>query len=192
MAAETETPSPVESLSPRNGTPETNSRTTRPRKQVTAKAKDTTKASQVKSLVHEQRAKDILAQWWGLRQANPLITVADAAKKLGVGETSLWRYMKLGRAQGWFTWDSHFDQIENEIIPQALNVISEHLAEGDKTVAMHTAQHTVYKTYVDSKGVGDEHKMTLSIKFESPVTPTQPIIEGQIVGKPKALPSHES
>lgn len=138
---------------------------------------------------HGRTARDRIGQWLALRASDPHITNIEAAEKMGIAISHLNTLIYRARKAGWLKFDDPYSRIEYEIIPKTLDNIQMFLEERDKTVTLETAKATIYRQYLESKGVSDAPKTVLALKIESSADPEQLMkqVSGTIVGTPRKL-----
>jgi hypothetical protein len=124
-----------------------------------------------------------------MRAVDPGVTVIEAAKKMGLSPNSLRAYIQRGTREGWLRFDDSIDRIRHEIVPKVLDNISGFLDAKDKTVTIETAKGTIFRTYQAAEGALDGQQTVLGLKIEMIGGPLdqQPVLMGQVIGKPKEL-----
>lgn len=136
--------------------------------------------------------KERIAKWLTWKAVEPKLTHAEAAERLGIAPQTLTNLIHEAAKAGWLQFVDPFAELEYKQIPMVNQVISDHLAAGDKDVAVKMAQATIWKQYAASKGIGDNQAPTtvLALKIEMPagVEPGNlPSIKGVIVGQPRTI-----
>lgn len=131
-----------------------------------------------------------VGQWIVLRQQEPSITYAEAAKKMGISASTLKTHVQKAVKEGWLTFSDPLSRIEQEIIPQTLDNIAFYLSkEGgrDKQITLETAKATIYRQYLDAQGISDAPQTILALKIEPVETGNGevPKVSGHIVGVPR-------
>ena len=135
-------------------------------------------------------ARSRVEEWLAIRIAEPDITNADCAKRMGINRTSLQAHIAKGVTEGWLEFSEPNSRIEYEIIPKAITNLSELLDQKDRLATIETVKHTAFKQYLDSKGVSDAPTTVLALKIEAtPLAEHEPVLAltGQIVGTPRAI-----
>ena len=135
-----------------------------------------------------------IEQWLMLRSLDPDITNTEAAEKIGITRAHLQRCIAIGAKDGWLKFNEPISRIEHEIIPKAIDNLSELLTQKNKMATIETVKNTVFKQYLESKGIRDAPTTVLALKIEA-----APVIEGEIVramtghivGAPRELESHK-
>lgn len=132
--------------------------------------------------------RDIIGQWLTYRYTEPTLTTPMIAEKMGMNPKTLYAIITKASKEGWLRFDDPMERLENEIIPKALNNLSELLDKKDKTATLETSKGTFFKQFQESKGVSDNKPMILALKIETaaPTGPTM-VIEGNIVGRAKQI-----
>jgi hypothetical protein len=137
---------------------------------------------------HGTTARERIAQWVAIRAAEPGITAADAAKKMGLAPKSLNALIGKATKEGWLKFDDPIARINHEIIPKVLDNLNTFLDARDKAVTIETAKGTIFKTYQASEGALEgQQQNVLALKIEMIGSDTAPIISGQVIGKPREL-----
>ena len=134
--------------------------------------------------------KERIAKWLMWKSVEPKLTHTDAAERLGIAPQTLTNLIHEAAKAGWLQFVDPFAELEYKQIPMVNQVISDHLAAGDKDVAVKMAQATIWKQYAASKGVTDTAPTTiLALKIEMPqnVNPSDVPIRGVIVGQPRTI-----
>ena len=131
--------------------------------------------------------RPLIAHWIALRSLDPSITVGQAAEKLGVTKSTLQTYIYRATKYGWLKFDDPMSRVEYEIIPKVLDNLNHFLDAKDKMVTVEAAKGTLFKTYAESKGAGQQQQTVLALKIEMPDGTETKIMGGHIVGKPKRL-----
>ena len=131
--------------------------------------------------------RGVIAEWIKLRTIEPDITNLEIAQRMGIHKQYLYRTINQAVKEGWLTFDDPMARIEHEIVPKALDTISQHLDAGDGKMAIEVAKGAIFPAYKESKGVSQHGtNIAIALKVELPEGVGAPeIIEGQIVGKPK-------
>jgi hypothetical protein len=137
-----------------------------------------------------------VAQWMAIKAQNPKLNNREISEEMGIAYSTLKSILSRANKAGWLVFDDPLSRIEHEIIPQALDNVAYWLAKKDKSVTIETVKNTVYRQYLDSKGISETPNNVIALKIEMPPTlsgpvNSLPIITGQIVGKPR-LPEGES
>ena len=134
------------------------------------------------------RARDVVGRYVALRAMDPSINKTESAKKLGISERSLYRYLTLATKNGWLRFDDPIDRLEHEIIPKTLDNLQRFLDEGDRTVTIEAAKGTIFAAYKASKEVGSSQQPILALKIElAPGADANVSVGGNVFGKPKEI-----
>lgn len=131
--------------------------------------------------------RDRVTQWMAMRTAEPSITNAECARRMGLQPNSLSSILSKAVKEGWLKFEDPLERIEHEIIPMTLDNISEMLAQKNEKITIETAKATVYPQFRESKGISHTPQTVLAIKIEqAPANPDGQVIvvTDQIVGKP--------
>ena len=133
--------------------------------------------------------RGVIAEWIKLRTIEPDITNLEIAQRMGLHKQYLYRTINQAVKDGWLSFDDPMARIEHEIVPKALDTISQHLDDGDAKMAIEVAKGAIFPAYKESKGVSQHGtNIAIALKVELPEGLVAPdIIEGQIVGRPKIL-----
>ena len=150
------------------------------------------KANAVLSDAHPKTAKlqkERIAKWLMWKSVEPKLTHSDAAERLGIAPQTLTNLIHEAAKEGWLQFVDPFAELEYKQIPMVNKVIGDHLAAGDKDVAVKMAQATIWKQYAASKGVNETPTTVLALKIEMPpnVNPSDVPIRGVIVGQPRTI-----
>lgn len=141
--------------------------------------------------VAETRSRrDTVAEWIKIRAAEPDITTKEIALRLGLQPRTVYSYVSRAAREGWLKFDGPMSRLEYELIPKTVDVLNEHLDQGDKTVALEIAKGTLFKQYQDSKGISQVPNNVLALKIELPEG-TLSAATGHIVGSPKVYEVEE-
>lgn len=125
-----------------------------------------------------------IAAWLAIRASEPGITQKEIAQRMGISPNTLYSLIYRAQKAGWLKFDDPMAKLEYQVIPKALDNLNKFLDEGDKTVTIEVAKGTIFKTYQESKGVGENVPQTiLAIKFEQPTGDMVKVVTGQVVGK---------
>jgi|SRR3990172_810761 len=130
-----------------------------------------------------------VAQWVQMRLAEPGITTAECARRMGLAPITLASYISRGRKAGWLVFDDPMSRLEHEIIPKVTDNLNYYLDMRDRTVTIETAKGTLFKQYQAEQGIQEGAQTVLAIKIEYPQdlidSPEIKVVSGNIVGKPK-------
>ncbi len=140
-------------------------------------------------LIEGKTGRDRILQFLAIRNAEPNLTHADIARKLGIAPRSLYSLISKATREGWLVFSDPVSRIENEIIPKVVDNLSFFLDAKDKQVTIETAKGTIFKKYQDEQGISDVAQTVLALKIEIPDASSvgTKILTGRIVGKPKEL-----
>lgn len=128
--------------------------------------------------------------WLQWKALEPGITQAEAAKRLGIAPQTLTNTIYKASKRGWLQFENPLEDLEYRLLPKVTNVLSNALDNGDTDVAIKTAQATIFKQYLDNKGVRDTPNTILALKIEMPPgyeSANPPSIKGVIVGTPRTI-----
>lgn len=131
-----------------------------------------------------------VALWLQWKALEPKLTHAEAAQRLGIAGQTLTNLIHRATKDGWLQFENPMDELEYEILPKVTRVLKNELDAGNADVAVKTAQGTIFKTYLASKGIQESAPTTvLALKIEMPagVKPEDVPIRGVIVGQPRTI-----
>lgn len=131
-----------------------------------------------------------IGQWMQMRHADPTLTNAECAKKMGIATCTLNTYISKAHRAGWLRFSEPLARIEHEIIPQTLDNLAFYLSkEGgrDKQVTIETAKGVIFKQYLDSKGISEAPQTVLALKIETVDAGQVKVSSGHVVGTPRML-----
>ena len=129
-------------------------------------------------------ARDRVAQWIYMRSAEPGITNAEIARRLGIAPTSLNSILYRARKEGWLQIEDPLTRVELELVPKVVENLNYYLDRKDPRVTMDAAKGLLYPLWKQSQGVEDNKVQVLGIKIEMP--PDGPsYARGIITGKPR-------
>lgn len=145
------------------------------------------------SKIHGTRAR--ISQWLTLKALDPDITNAEAAEKIGIQRGYLQHCIAEATREGWLKFHEPISRIEHEIIPKALDNLNELLINKNKMATIETVKNTVFKQYLESKGVRDAPTTVLAIRIDAAPADTVDgevvrAMTGHIVGTPRELEKH--
>ena len=126
-----------------------------------------------------------ILNWVQMRAIDPTISVADAAKRIGVSKYYLNGLIARASKEGWLRFDDPLSRLEFQIVPKTIDNLNFYLDAKDKQVTLETAKGTIFKQYQESKGVTESHTTVLALKLEMPEGDDMKIVGGHVVGKPK-------
>lgn len=139
-------------------------------------------------LAIKHKGRERVAKWIALRAQFPDETNAEIAKRLSMTPGALASLIKRAVKGGWLQFEDPLSRIEHEIIPKAVDNLSEFLDKKDKQVTIEVAKGTIFKQFQDSKGLNDKSQTILAFKIESILPPDSvKIVGGNIVGQPKVI-----
>jgi hypothetical protein len=128
-----------------------------------------------------------VAQWITLRAAHPGITNKDIALKLGLQPRTLNAIITRAVKEGWLKVEDPLERVEYELVPRTIDNLKQFLDEGDKQVTIEVAKGTIFQSYKESKGLGDQSQTVLALKIEAPPGLNVKVAMGQIVGAPRSV-----
>lgn len=131
--------------------------------------------------------RERIVQLLAFRSVEPGITNAEVAKRLGITAGTLNTIIYKAGREGWLRYENPLDRIENEIIPKAIQNLSEFLDEKDKQATLETLKGTAFPVYRESKGAGEAQQTVLALKIETAEPVDVKVLSGQIVGTPRRL-----
>lgn len=138
-------------------------------------------------LTIKHKGRDRVAKWIALRAQFPDETNAELAKRLGMTPGALASLIKRAVKGGWLQFEDPLARIEHEIIPKAVDNLSEFLDKKDRQVTIEVAKGTIFKQFQESKGLNEKTQTILAVKIETIMPSDAKIIGGNIVGKAKVL-----
>lgn len=151
--------------------------------------KDQVNADLPPILIQGKTGRDRILQFIAIRSAEPNLTHADIARKLGIAPRSLYSLICKATKEGWLVFSDPVSRIENEIIPKVVDNLNFFLDAKDKQVTIETAKGTIFRKYAEEQGISDVAATVLALKIEIPDTTSvgTKVLTGRIVGKPKEL-----
>jgi transposase len=134
---------------------------------------------------HRQR----IADWLAMRALEPEITLAEAAKRMGIAKSTLVTLIQRANKAGWLKFDDPLSRMEHEIVPKVVDGLKKLLDEGDRQTIIETAKGTIFKQYQDAKGLNTQQAQTiLAIKFDIPTGEmVKQVASGVVVGRPRFI-----
>jgi transposase len=133
--------------------------------------------------------REHVAEWAMMRAAEPDLTNKEIATRLGLSRQYLQGLLARAAREGWLKFSDPVSRMDYEIIPTVVDNLKEFLAQKDKAVTIATAQGTIFKTYLEAKGVSDTAKTMLALKIET--SPNEhgdvKVIAGQVIGKAREV-----
>lgn len=126
-----------------------------------------------------------ILSWVQLRAINPDITLAEAARRIGVGKKYLSGLISKASKEGWLRFNDPLSRLEFQIVPKTIDNLNFYLDAKDKQVTLETAKGTIFKQYQESKGITENHTTVLALKLEMPEDGEIKVVGGHVVGKPK-------
>jgi translation elongation factor EF-G len=107
---------------------------------------------------------------------DPDLTNVEAAARIGISRNHLQHCLRVAVKEGWLKFNEPISRIEHEIIPKAIDNLNELLDNKNKVATIETVKNTVFKQYLESKGVKDAPTTVLALKIEA-----APVVEGEVV-----------
>ena len=131
-----------------------------------------------------------IAEWIHWKALKPNISNVEIAEKMGISPSTLNNHISKAHKKGLIKFDDPLKRLEFEVIPKAVENLSNLLDKGSEKVTIEVARGTIFPQYRESKGLNQAAPQTtvLALKIEAPPagTPSQ-VVVGQIVGKPRIL-----
>ena len=149
--------------------------------------KDALNADLPPIFIEGKTGRDRILQFIAIRNAEPNLTHADIARKLGLAPKSLYTLISKATREGWLIFSDPVSRIENEIIPKVVDNLSHYLDLKDKQVTIETAKGTIFKKYAEENGINEIPQTILALKIEKADGPDIKVAIGSIVGKPRQL-----
>jgi hypothetical protein len=149
--------------------------------------KDQVNADLPPILIQGNTGRDRILQFMAIRNAQPELTHADIARKLGIAPKSLYGIISKATREGWLVFSDPVSCIENEIIPKVIDNLNFFLDAKDKQVTIETAKGTIFRKYADENGIKDAPSTILALKIEKGDGPEIQVAIGSIVGKPRQI-----
>jgi hypothetical protein len=128
--------------------------------------------------------RDLIAGWIEFQIEDPKITKVETARRLGISQKTLHAVINQAVKEGWLKFDDPLSRIEHEIVPKVVDNLNHFLDKKDKTVTIEAAKGTIFKTYLESKGISEAPQTVLALKIET-VDGDAKVIEGHVLGKPR-------
>ncbi len=131
--------------------------------------------------------EDRVAQWTALRALHPGITNKEVAEHLEVSYSHINNLLCKAGKLGLLKAEDSLVRLRHEIIPKAMDNLSEFLDQKDHTATIETMKGTAFPAFREAEGVRDAPQTILALKIEA-IDPEQvKVISGHIVGKAKDL-----
>lgn len=136
--------------------------------------------------------KDRVLQYAAIRAAEPKLTNAEIAERLGIAPRTLANTLTRAVREKWLTFSDPISRVEHEIIPKTVENLIDFLDAKDRTVTIEVAKGTLFKAWQDSKGIHDGQQQTvLALRIDTVLPEGAPSQSSSLmVGKPK-LPTIE-
>ena len=133
-------------------------------------------------------ARDRVGLWLAMRAVEPSITDREIAGRMGISHGYLRQLIYKARRGGWLEFTDPLHQMEYDIVPMAVDNLSELLNSKDRRATIETAKGVLFPLYRDYKGISETAQTILALKIET-AEPTSELkaITGQIVGRPRLL-----
>jgi Mn-dependent DtxR family transcriptional regulator len=128
--------------------------------------------------------RDLVAAWIEFQIEDPKITKVETSRRLGISQKTLHASINRAVKEGWLKFDDPLSRIEHEIVPKVVDNLNHFLDKKDKTVTIEAAKGTIFKTYLESKGISEAPQTVLALKIET-VDGDAKVIEGHVLGKPR-------
>lgn len=135
----------------------------------------------------EQTARARVATWLAFRAQNPELSTYAIAREMRIHPNTLNGILSRAVREGWLKFDDPLERLEHEIIPKTVDTLSEALNDGDRKVALETAKATIFRQYLDAKGVHDAPQTVLALKIETAPTDTVKVLAGHVLGTPRVI-----
>lgn len=126
-----------------------------------------------------------MAQWIALKTANPTMTNAEIAGKLGLAPNTLSSIISRARREGWLSFSNPLDVIEHDIVPRTLENIRTRLDENDKDVTIEAMKGFIVPQWKEARGLQDNRVTVLALKIEMPEGDPSLVPRGTISGTPR-------
>lgn len=139
----------------------------------------------------KDKTRTRLAAWVAMRGVEPTITVSEAAKRLSVNYRTLQKDIITATREGWLRFEDPLDRIDFQLIPKTLDNLNKLLDDEDKHTTIEVAKNTVFRSYQEAKGIGEQQTTVLALKIEHPKDDDRMIITGEILGQPRALTEND-
>jgi len=79
-----------------------------------------------------------------MRALEPEITLAEAAKRMGIAKSTLVTLIQRANKAGWLKFDDPLARMEHEIVPKVVDGLKKLLDEGDRQTIIETAKGTIF------------------------------------------------
>lgn len=131
--------------------------------------------------------RDRILQFLAIRNAEPDLSHADIARRLGLAPRTLYSIITKATKEGWLKFSDPISRIENEIIPKVVDNLSMFLDQKNERVTIETAKGTIFRKYQEEHGISDVAQTVLALKIETSDPSTVKVVTGRIIGKPKQI-----
>lgn len=136
----------------------------------------------------KNNARKHVVEWIAVKAANPDITNADAARKIGISRTHLQHCIQRGTKEGWLVFEDPHDRLHNVLVPRVVDNIEYWLKKKDKKMTIETAKGVgLFQSYAPVKGDNEVTQPILALKIEHVDGTTAKAITGHIVGRAKQV-----
>lgn len=128
-----------------------------------------------------------IEQWLGLRTMYPGLSHKEIAERMGMTSDGLYKAIRKARDRGVLEIHEPMEKLKYEVIPQAMDNLSQLLKEKDKAATLETVKNTVFKQFQTAEGIQEQPNMVLGIKIDMSGADESKLATGQIMGKPRVL-----
>ena len=141
-------------------------------------------------IVKARGVRPSIGQWIEIRAAEPELTNAQIAARIGVSTRTLQRYISKAVSEGWLVFEDAMDRVNFELVPKIITGYSALLDNKDARAIIEGAKGTIFPAYQKSIGATDSPQMLLALKIE-PAGDTKAEVTGHIVGQARLIESTE-
>jgi hypothetical protein len=135
----------------------------------------------------DDKGRERLVRYIELRALYPDKHQKDIAPMLGMTANALAKMMQRAVEAGKLKFHDPLERLEHEIIPKTVANLSEFLDQKDKTVTIEVAKGTIFKNYLESKGISEKPVTILALKLETVDSNQTKVLSSSIVGVPKVI-----
>jgi hypothetical protein len=130
--------------------------------------------------------RDRVAQWIYMRSAEPGISNAEVARRLGIAPASLDKVLYVARREGWLQIEDPLDRIKIELLPKIVDNLNYHLDRKDPKVTVEAMKGLLAPLWKEQQGIQDNKIQALAIKIEMPPGGAA-VARGVISGVPRRV-----
>ena len=138
-------------------------------------------------IVKARGIRPSIGQWIEIRAAEPTLTNAQIAERIGISTRTLQRYISRAVSEGWLVFEDAMDRVNFELVPKIITGYSELLDNKDARAIIEGAKGTIFPAYQKSIGITEAPQMLLALKIEPADGDSRTTVTGHIIGKGKEI-----